>query len=365
MAIREGRWDCTSCSKVGILGRHKECPGCSRVRPEGVKFYLPEDAPVVTDKAQIEQAKNGPDWICDFCESSNAADAGSCSQCGGEKGAKKQKVRKFSLASIPRIGDITTDIVRAQTRKLQGTWRSIVKPEKPDCRRWVFPIVGVAIFAAAVVAYMFFSSYDVPVTVKGVTWLRTIDVEAYKTFVEEDWHVPSGGRQLSQRSAIHHYDRVLDHYDTKTRTVRVQTGTRQVRSGSRDLGNGYFEDVYSSEPVYENQTETYQDPVYRDDPVYRTKYSYEIDRWVVDRTRTANGADRHPEWPAFRIRGKKEREGKSHEEYHVHFQGIHDKDDIWKHKVNYDDWRKFDDGMPLIIVTNYFGQIQEVRFPEQ
>jgi hypothetical protein len=47
-----------------------------------------------------------------------------------------------------------------------------------------------------------------------------------------------------------------------------QVGTRRVKAGHRDLGNGFFEDVYSDEPIC------------RERPVYRTRVAYDVQRWL-------------------------------------------------------------------------------------
>ena len=71
MAVREGRWDCQYCGTMGILGRHTVCTSCAKSRPEGTKFYLADDAPVVTEGQQLKEAQLGADWICPYCASSN------------------------------------------------------------------------------------------------------------------------------------------------------------------------------------------------------------------------------------------------------------------------------------------------------
>ena len=86
MAIREGRWDCPTCGQVGNLGRDQVCPSCGAPRSKDVRFYLPGDVPVVTDAAQLAQAKAGVDWLCQFCGSSNSAAVVACTQCGALRG---------------------------------------------------------------------------------------------------------------------------------------------------------------------------------------------------------------------------------------------------------------------------------------
>ena len=92
----------------------------------------------------------------------------------------------------------------------------------------------------------------------------------------------------------------MDHYETKTRQVAKQrlAGYETYVSGYRDLGNGYFEEITSKRPIYETyyETETYQEPVYRNEPVYATKYYYEIDKWLYERTVSTSGKDKNPYW---------------------------------------------------------------------
>lgn len=170
--------------------------------------------------------------------------------------------------------------------------------------------------------WFLFRSSDVDATVTGFSWERTIQVEELRTLIENDWQIPANGRYLSQKEAIHHYQQVFVRNETRTRQVseRVQVGTRRYVCGQRDLGNGFFKDVECQKPIYETRTrtETYQEPIYRDVPVYRTKYTYEIDRWVNGRLERASGHDQTPQWPPINLKPK-EREGQKRQQYTVEF----------------------------------------------
>src|SRR3989344_3085804 len=86
-AKREGRWDCESCGKVGNLGRNRTCESCGKPRPENVKFYLPENAPAVTDPELLKQAEAGADWYCLHCDAGNSNADTTCKQCGAARGS--------------------------------------------------------------------------------------------------------------------------------------------------------------------------------------------------------------------------------------------------------------------------------------
>lgn len=357
--IREGRWDCQYCGTVGVLGRHKACPVCSKSRPEGTKFYLPSDAQVVTDAAQLGFAKMGPDWVCEFCSTSNGAKEGVCSSCGAARGtAPAQKVQSFAQGEAPRSGDM--DLADKP------------RPKKPTPAIPFWQSRPVQIMGAAVVLILLcccgfslfntFFTRDVSVTVASYHWERTSAVEAYQTVTEEGWDVPAGGRTLSQSEEIRSYDQVLVGYETKSRQVseQVQTGSRDYVCGSRDLGNGYFEDITCSDPIYETQyrTETYEDPIYNAVPVYDTYYTYEIDKWVVVRTEESAGDHNEPFWPPLNLQND-EREGARTELYRIVFETGDGQQ--YPMELPYDQWIGFERGREYSLTLNGFGDPQGVK----
>jgi hypothetical protein len=153
-------------------------------------------------------------------------------------------------------------------------------------------------------------------------WERSVQVEAYRTVQEEGWSLPEGARKVRSYRAIRDYRQVLDHYETRTRQVseRVQTGTRTYTCGHVSRGNGYFEDRTCTEPEYETRyhTESYQDPVYRREPIWDTKYEYRIKRWVPDTLLEEHGDITQPEWPRVVI-DDTTREGEKKSRYRVTF----------------------------------------------
>src|SRR5690349_6150305 len=106
MAIREGRWDCPSCGSKAIYGRHVDCPGCGKPRPAGIRFYLTDDAPVITDAARLREARAGADWVCEHCGASTRATETDCTGCGAPRGSSPaQPVIDYPLSQVPRSGD--------------------------------------------------------------------------------------------------------------------------------------------------------------------------------------------------------------------------------------------------------------------
>lgn len=355
MAVREALWDCQYCDAMGVRGREDYCPSCSRPRPEGTKFYLPKDAQAVTDESLLRQTKKGPDWVCAFCDSSNEADETACVYCGAgrEATSAQQQVKEYAVGSAPTSGDNTFEDAPVAA-----------EPQQASRPRWL-PVAGVlallVLLACICGGILLSRSSEAEVTAVQFDWQRTIEVEAVRTVVEEDWDVPAGGRTLSQQEEIREYDRVLIGYETLEREVseQVQVGERTYVCGQRDLGNGFFEDIECTDPVYETQyrTESYDEPIYESVPVYGTKYTYEIDRWLTVRTEQAGANDRSPLWPNTNL-GEGEREGDRTEMYQITFQD----GEGTRHTLDYTEaeWQTFEQGTTYQLKFNAFGEPVEI-----
>jgi hypothetical protein len=342
MAVREGRWDCQYCGEKGIQGRNKACPNCGRSRPEGTKFYRPKDGDEeVANEKLAQQAKIGPDWICEFCGSSNPANVDICQACNAprEGVSPQQEVKEYAVGAAPISGDMDLD-------------KPVERPSTtPKPRSIKGPAIGIAgaigagviVLICIALAILVFGSRNAEATVSGFSWQRTIVVESFQTIVEEDWDIPAGGRVISQQEEIRDYQQVIDHYETRTRqfSERVQVGERTYVCGQRDLGNGFFEDVECSEPVYETQsrTEPYQEPIYRQEPIYDTKFTYEIDKWIPDRTEAAGNSDHLAIWPETNL-GSDEREGERTEIYKIYFTDPDGKE--FEYETTESEWRSFE-----------------------
>ncbi|MGD2182696.1 zinc finger protein [Lusitaniella coriacea] len=366
MAIREGRWDCPSCSTQGNLGRDRACPNCGRPRPEGIKFYLPENAPKIENQELRAIAQSGADWICEYCGSSNRITIEQCVGCSAPRSNRTQAVKTYTPTAVPRSAEVTSpspqklnasntsanQLKRNVTPSLQRVRRTPANRRKRNIliSFILAVIVGLGVFL--------FQPRTIDTTVVGTPWERVVAIEKYIPVTESDWSVPSGGRIVSQREEIHHYDRILVGYETKTRTVsdQVQTGTETYVCGQKDLGNGFFEDKTCTRPIYETRqrTETYEDPIYREDPVYKTKYTYEIDKWVPSRKATASSnIAEQPYWPPLNL-AKNERESERTEEYAVEFRDKKGKTySIPLDRVN---WQNYKPGQPHPLKVNALGK---------
>lgn len=350
MAIREGAWDCPHCGRKGNRGPEKYCGGCGAPRGEDVQFYLPQDAPEVTEAKALERARAGPDWTCSFCEADNPSTNAFCSSCGASRdGAQARQVIEHGKDAAPPPPAPPPPA-----------------PANPKLKRGCQ--IGCLGLAVVLVFFWFLGRpKETTLTVAGHHWERTVAVEELRTVVEEGWEgeLPAGARSLSSRREIHHHDRVRIGTETRTRTVteRVQTGTERVKVGERDLGNGYFEDIYEDRPVYEEQEreETYEEPVFREDPVYRVRHRYEVEKWLTDREARAEGRGLAPRWPDTGL-GANEREGKRTEIYEVLFEDRDGAGRVYRARDEVE-WRSFQPGAAYRAKVQSNGEIVEILGP--
>lgn len=358
MAIREGAWDCPHCGRKRNRGPEKYCGGCGAPRGEDVKFYLPDDAPEVTEADALRRAQAGPDWTCPYCAADNPSDHAFCSSCGAARdGSQARQVVEHRTGTPPSGTPSPPERGRGQGKGGAG---SILKK---GC------LIGCAGLAAIVALLWFLGrSEETTLTVSGHRWQRSIGVEELRTVTEEGWEgeLPAGARTLSSRREIHHRNRVRIGSETRTRTVkeRVQTGTERVKVGERDLGNGYFEDIYEDRPVYENREreETYEEPIYREDPVHRTRYRYEVDKWTPSRDVKAGAQDRDPRWPDPGLRSK-EREGQREETYEVLFEDRDGATRVFRARDAIE-WQRFEPGTAYRAKVRRDGEIVEILGPD-
>ena len=378
MAIREGAWDCPHCGMERNRGPERFCGGCGAPRGEDVKFYLPEDARVVREEEEVKRAKGGPDWNCSYCGGDNYGYNNYCTGCGGPRdGSADKEGKEYKAGAIPRSQEDLDKKERVPKEDKESKRKASPKkePEKKSGPSSLLKIGGgvgcaalicIILVGLCIFSFFAFRTQEVSLKVTGLSWERTVEIEELRTITEKGWEgeLPSDARYISESREVHHYEKVQVGTETKTETVteKVQTGTEKVKVGVKDLGNGYFEDVYETRPVYKNvQKKVTKDvPVYKDEPVYKNKITYEVDRWQTDRTEKSSGIDNEkPYWPEFTLSGK-EREGNKTEIYMVTLAGPEGKSYDYKAKSE-NEWDKFEMGKSYNAKISGFGSLKSVE----
>jgi len=256
-----------------------------------VRFYLPDDAEIVTDEDKLREARAGADWICGHCRTQNKASESRCHGCDNPRDEASEDAglseRTYGMDEVP------TDSF-APKRTLHPDMAPPQRKGKP--MRWVI-LAGLALFVGVLVLGAL--PRRISVTVEQFSWERQIQMLHHEAVSREDWHTPSGAFDVESFQAIREYKQVLRGYETRTRTVQVKVGEERYVCGQIDKGNGYFEDKYCTRPIYENREETYQEAVYDQVPVYATKYRFKVMEWVPHERHLikAQGKDHEARWP--------------------------------------------------------------------
>ncbi len=346
--ILEGLWDCPYCGEKGIGGLTKTCPNCAHPQDADTKFYLGSEKKVLSE----EKAKNygkGADWTCSFCGSLNRYDRDTCVNCGAGRadssGSYFDNLKKKEAAAQP------------------------APPPPAPKRKKGRILIPLLLIIAVLLGLRAFIPRSRDAVLTDKSWERTIELEQYATVEEEDWSVPSGGTLLDSRSAVHHYDRILDHYEEETYQVSEQVlDGYDTYTDYVDNGDGTFSEVSYEEPRYrtEYRTETRSVPIYVQEPVYQTLYRYTIDKWIPLRTETARGSydgskgssPVEPYWPELRL-GENERENGRRETYVLTFTDSKGKK-TYSARVSRDIWDMYSPGDSAKITADMGRNVMEI-----
>ena len=369
MGILLGRWDCQYCSQKGIPADVRHCPNCGNPVGENVKYYLPTGSKDYVDPNVVPK---GPDWQCAYCSSYNRYDAVICSNCG----ASRNEGTNYFEATSGNSGSMSppdTDTGRENSvptyQPDTNTYGSGNIPRTSSYqvsrrKQWfILFLTGLAIAAIIGIISFIAAPKEKTLTVDGFSWERTIYIDEYKTVKESDWHMPPGARYRYTREEIRSYDHQFAGYKTETYTEQEIDHYEDYVSGYRDLGNGYFEEIYSSRPVYKTVTKTREVPYYIDIPIYDTKYYYDIDKWVAGRKVETKGTDQNPYWGPEppTVSGKPkigdEKVSRRSEDYYI-VGTIEGKKKSRSYAISYNDWEKLQQGDKIRCMVSIDGDVE-------
>lgn len=374
-------WHCDACGNI-IRGDSRTCPCCGSPIPNDVHYLMPDSLEVIkaqaehrilignpvtrtaetyTDNDSIkadvvpeELESDDPNWNCNYCGYQNYYNDLTCQGCGAPRAESKADYFGNDFNNNNTVSGNHSELAQPNT---VTTTDSKTSRFKTFNKQKVFRIGVIGIVFACLL--WIFLPITRTATITGFSWKRTIAVETFTECHESGWTVPSGAHITKEKSEIHHYDKVLDHYETKTKRVahREQDG---YTTTYKDLGNGQSKVVKTPKYKTVYKTETYKEPVYRQEPVYKTKYYYDIGRWKETSTLCTAGVDQQPYWhdtdlPSYVDNPKYDDQklGDRYEEYSVRI-----KDDKGKNQLvnySYDDWKKLEIGSKIQYKTFRFS----------
>ena len=346
-----GYWDCKYCNNKGIEGTSQKCPSCGATREAGTKFYLKDGSKTYLSEEQSKTKGKGADWICPYCNALNSVLINKCENCGSNKyestenyfGPIKKEKSDINSLDYSESLDIDTKNVEdkiddeMETEEFDKNRDSIhsdlfdnEEDDKKEFSRFshikeyinsdLLLKFAPALAALLIIVLSIVITYAVTkpkeFTPTDFSWKTTIKVEHYETVNESDWSIPTGGRETSHESRIHHYNHVIDHYRTVTKTRSVQDGYDVSYSYSSN-GDGTFTEHEHCTPRYRTETYTEQEPVYRDDPVYKTYYYYDIEKWIFKYDSVMEGTGKEISWKEVELEDSSWRISNRIEEYFV------------------------------------------------
>lgn len=375
-------WHCDACGNI-IRGDSRTCPCCGRPIPNKNHYLMPDNPDVIKAQAEhrilignpiIRTAETymdddgieadvvpeelesyRPNWQCDYCGYQNYYSYLTCQGCGASRAESKSDYFGTDFNNNNPTSNDCSEAVQQNTEPKSES--SKFTSLKQHAERLLHKGIILSIIVCLV---WLFIPITRTATIIGFEWERVIDVETFIECHESGWSIPNGAHVTSKKSEIHHYDKVLDHYETKTKQVAHKEPDGYTTT-YKDLGNGQSQVVRTPKYKTVYKTETYKEPVYRQEPVYRTKYYYDIGRWKETSTLCTAGIDQQPYWKDTKIpesvtnpKYEDQQLGDRHEEYSVRI-----KDDKNRNQMvpyNYDDWIKLEIGSEIKYKTFRFSQ---------
>lgn len=279
MPTYEMFWDCRSCGSTKLLGRtHRHCPNCGQVQDPAWRYFPSEDEKIAVE----DHVFVGVDWVCERCDTPNAASAAFCVNCGDARdGVEKDVTLQEAVLAGAQKGE----------REIPKRTSGFARPEEPSepeapSQSLIVRILVLAFLIGIpalvlLLALAFCWTRDTEVRVTGHSWERTVGIERLEATSSSDWcdRMPRDAYSVSRSQR-------------KRDTRKIRDG-ETCRTVNRDNGDGTFSTRQSCSPTYR-----YED-------VYDAWCSYSVDRWRKARSAVASGKGLSPAptWPDVRVDG--------------------------------------------------------------
>ncbi|MBI2310500.1 zinc ribbon domain-containing protein [Candidatus Collierbacteria bacterium] len=338
-------------------------------------FYKnPKGDDVVTDQVQLAQARAGADKTCPSCGQDNAAGAINCRACGGPMNeAISRPVLDQRLDEIPTggtpiepppainpslVADLRPEYLRPTefSSNPMGDLSEVFRAAGP----WL--LGGAVVVLLVIFGYFWFRTQDVPVTVSGFAWSRTVTIEEFKTITESGWSKPADARNVTTEQKVSGSHQEQDGTETYTYQQPHEVPDGEYKCGERDLGNGYSEDIMCPKTRTEYTTETGTRPKYKTVQDYSTWYTYQVDRWVFSRSVSSGVNDHNPYDPSYSLGGNERASGGT-ESYSVSFI-TKDEKKTYQMNLNYSQWAEMHIGQNFSGKVNSFGVLIAIETPK-
>jgi len=377
--IVEGKWTCTYCKEENP-GHERNCKHCGAPRGVDDLKLPPEDERKVLTEKELEGFNPNQDWFCENCKTLVSDSLTICPNCSNPR-----------TPESPTYFDIKAEEKKKkeEKRKAEELERGNVKYNKPKASKSladyftaekIFNILKYGgIFAIIVLLIYAVSPKWITLSVESFEWERHITIEKFQTVQESGYYLPENARLLNTIEepdddddddswSIREDDEEDNNWWSDSDNSSSNSDDNDSWSSSEDndwwsssddddwwsssddswdssdedsitdLGNGFY-DIYDMIRIPVNR---FYNKLRHNITYNKTKYVYEIEKWLYDRTITAEGNDHNPYWPKTSDLSKFERISTKTERYYV----IGTDPDGKEHKfsLSYSDWESIEIG---------------------
>ncbi len=342
-------WLCLYCGYLNNYGDNK-CQNCHADRSEAEEEYLGEDleqkyAPTLGEDNYIPQ------------ELVDETPATPIPKIETKEEALERK-QKY-IEEVERKLNKRQDDVNTTADDIKSIFEDTsASSKKPSLLKRIFNPRTLATTAVVllVVSFLTFMLWPLQKTVELTDqwWECAVNVEEERIVEESGWSLPADATLIRTSEEISGYRQVLDHYETKTvQKSREVFSHYDEQVSYQDNGNGTFTEHVNRIPVYKTEyyTETVEEPVYRDEPIYQTKYYYTIPKWFLKDTYKTSEHDKKPYFSTDYTLKEKERDTWKTTDFYLKF------NDDSKQHVNEEEYMKAEIGQVFNVTYNRFGGV--------
>ena len=237
--IVEGIWFCPNCNTENA-GANMRCGGCGQTR-EKVDFVYDPQAKAITDEEELKKAQQGPDWVCNYCSTSNLHGVKRCKQCGADFDGEFRQVEDEPLARGGKGAErgpsaASREIDKSATEVRQDALAAAAGSKKGcpcSCCSMFLSLFALLIFSS-IANWLGIGRTTYLVTERE--WSRTISIEqsSIETGAEWEGEVPKDGREISRSSLVYRHKKV------QVGTKPVPRFVKERRQISREILQGFF-----------------------------------------------------------------------------------------------------------------------------
>jgi len=367
----EKLWDCPACGTKSLSAfKDLSCPQCGYVKSPQDSEYVSDRR--ITDASDIKKAKEGPNWVCSSCGSTNPTSNQECGSCGNPRENTDHGNQIFELDHVDfthmdpaenldnqyYIIEDPPPPPRSNPHRVKEIIESARYTQSTAISKWRFgwKHLVISLGVIAVVSLMAIIIYNLVHTtiMEGVAnefyWERVVFIEELTPQQDSGWDLPGGAYNVSRSTRIRDYEPIYED---------VSEVIHHDKDCNRDLGSGVVE-------VYDcswDEHKTVQKKI-GEEPIYDDWYQYTIDQWKPINSPVKSAFDRNPYWPPYTLRYEGQNKvgaqrARKSESYVVIFLVRQDNGETksYKKAVNFDDWNKYEEGKYYTLEVNNFGMV--------